>query len=519
MKKAPSPAKVSLTPATVAALGASIAGCGHDTPATPPLNRPPVAVGSIPPLTIAVDSAAAVDVANYFSDLDSDPLAYAAASSDTSRAVASVEGSVVTIAGMARGEATVTVTASDGAGAAAQQPVAVTVVPGRPVPLSHHWLSSQDTVGIIGSSWVAGRWLMQRYRGDNALSEKAARYEFVVCLGDDNPSEDECLKRWSTQSKDRTMVKGLPTDALKLWHRATSEYHPASQWVKVFPNDGGDWHNVPDPPVSALVFGGNEWSDNTSRRWAAAINSHRRSETYIDENGNSTFDFILNPTRLDSIGAFTPTSERGDTAGHAVAHYGRHRVLFRDFNAQPGDTATAILHTHAEVFGRLPWPFIEAVDDYTIGTGAGSICGGAGLRSIWMAHGCFPADAFGLFGWMEEVILHEIGHVTDHMPPFEAAYRADAAQNGIEWVASVYAQPNQGDGTFDLTETYAEHFAMWWVLRCTDLWVWQMREAVEHQFPNQLAFFDDHASRRGWDAPGERHYCSHTGPRRQSRPA
>jgi len=105
-------------------------GCA-DEPSPVAPNRPPVAVASIPALTVAVDSAAAVDVAGYFSDPDGDELAYAAASSDTARATVTMARSVLTVARMAKGEATVTVTASDGEGASAQQTLAV-MVPNRP---------------------------------------------------------------------------------------------------------------------------------------------------------------------------------------------------------------------------------------------------------------------------------------------------------------------------------------------------------------------------------------------------
>ena len=105
---------------TLLALAVCGAGCGDEPQPTAP-NRPPVAVGSIAALTVAVDSAAAVDVAGYFSDPDGDALAYAAASSDTGRATVTMAGSVLTVAGVAKGEATVTVTASDGGGASAQQ--------------------------------------------------------------------------------------------------------------------------------------------------------------------------------------------------------------------------------------------------------------------------------------------------------------------------------------------------------------------------------------------------------------
>ncbi len=129
------PAKVKpLRLILMAALFGTLAGC--ETPSTvppAPPNRPPVAVGSIPAVIVQVDRAVTVDAAEYFTDPDGDGLAYAASSSDSSRVTVSVAGSTVTAAGVVRGAATVTVTASDGDGATTQQAFVVTVRDDRDV--------------------------------------------------------------------------------------------------------------------------------------------------------------------------------------------------------------------------------------------------------------------------------------------------------------------------------------------------------------------------------------------------
>ena len=90
-------------------------------------NRAPAAVGTITDQEAYVDSTATVDVAEGFTDPDGDPLEYSATSSDTTRATVVVSGSMVTVKGMAVGSATVTVTARDTAGLAAEQRFEVTV--------------------------------------------------------------------------------------------------------------------------------------------------------------------------------------------------------------------------------------------------------------------------------------------------------------------------------------------------------------------------------------------------------
>ena len=89
-------------------------------------NRPPVPVGTIDAQTIGVSQSVTLDAAVYFSDPDGDPLTYTVASSNSGVARGSVRESTLTIAAVAAGRATLTVTASDQDGSA-QQTFRVTV--------------------------------------------------------------------------------------------------------------------------------------------------------------------------------------------------------------------------------------------------------------------------------------------------------------------------------------------------------------------------------------------------------
>ena len=90
-------------------------------------NRPPVAAGSMEARTIEVDETADVDLSPYFSDPDGDVLAFTATVSDAAVVGASVDGGALTVGAVAKGEATVTVTATDTEGLTARQEFVVTV--------------------------------------------------------------------------------------------------------------------------------------------------------------------------------------------------------------------------------------------------------------------------------------------------------------------------------------------------------------------------------------------------------
>ena len=108
-------------------------------------NRAPEAVGEIPAQAASAGETATVDVSPYFREPDGDALSYTASSSNAGVARASVSGSSVVVSALAGGMATVTVTARDPRGLAAQQrfqvtvpsraPEAVGVIPAQAVPI------------------------------------------------------------------------------------------------------------------------------------------------------------------------------------------------------------------------------------------------------------------------------------------------------------------------------------------------------------------------------------------------
>ena len=102
----------------MAAAAAWLAACAEAP--VEPANRAPVPLG-IPDMTVAVGQTATVDLSAYFNDPDGDTLAYAAETSDAGVAGATVSGDTLTVSGAAHGTATVTISATDPEGLAAEQ--------------------------------------------------------------------------------------------------------------------------------------------------------------------------------------------------------------------------------------------------------------------------------------------------------------------------------------------------------------------------------------------------------------
>ena len=95
-------------------------------------NQAPEPVGTIPDTTIKVGEAILVDVEPYFTDPDGDDLDYSAASSSETVATVDLSGDGrLSVEGQSRGEATVTVTATDPGGLTATQEFDVEV-PNQP---------------------------------------------------------------------------------------------------------------------------------------------------------------------------------------------------------------------------------------------------------------------------------------------------------------------------------------------------------------------------------------------------
>ncbi|MCY3809906.1 MAG: M66 family metalloprotease [Gemmatimonadetes bacterium] len=124
-------------------------------PVTVP-NRAPERVDSIPAVETHIGLSAPVVVPAYFRDPDGDSLSYTAESSDTGVVTATVSGDTVLVVAVAKGSATVTVTASDPGGLTARQSFAATVANRAPeavdsIPALEKYL--RETGAVVVSAY------------------------------------------------------------------------------------------------------------------------------------------------------------------------------------------------------------------------------------------------------------------------------------------------------------------------------------------------------------------------------
>ena len=108
-------------------------------------NRPPRVAATLPGISVEVDETAAADLAEHFTEPDGDELVFAAESSDPASVTASISDSRLTVRAVAKGVATITITAADPEGLAVEQSFLV-LVPNR-APHGTHTLPDLELQG------------------------------------------------------------------------------------------------------------------------------------------------------------------------------------------------------------------------------------------------------------------------------------------------------------------------------------------------------------------------------------
>ena len=192
-------------------------------PDTP--NRAPVAQGSISPQTITAGQSAAVHVASNFSDPDGDPLTYEAVTSDAGVAGVSVAGATITIAAVAAGNATITVTVRDPGGFTAALSFGVTVYVAGAPDLVVESPSVSDGSPDVGASFTLSATV--RNRGDGSSATTTLRYyrstDAAITIGDTPVGTDAVGALSASSTSDEAIRLTAPASAGTYYYGACVE--------------------------------------------------------------------------------------------------------------------------------------------------------------------------------------------------------------------------------------------------------------------------------------------------------
>ena len=189
------------------------------------LNRAPVAQGSIPPQTITAGQSAAVNVASNFSDPDGDPLTYEAVTSDAGVAGVSVAGATITIAAVAAGNATITVTVRDPGGFTAVLSFGVTVYVAGAPDLVVESPSVSDGSPDVGAFFTLSATV--RNRGDGSSAATTLRYyrstDAAITIGDTPVGTDAVGALSASSTSDEAIRLTAPASAGTYYYGACVE--------------------------------------------------------------------------------------------------------------------------------------------------------------------------------------------------------------------------------------------------------------------------------------------------------
>ena len=161
------------------------------------VNERPVVATNIAGQTLTVGGGSTtISLSSKFSDPDGNTLSYTARSSQTSVVTESVSGSTLTIAPVAAGTATVTVTASDTGSLSASQGFAVTVE-----------LPPSPPTGLRANGDLVGSNITLRWNAVPGATSYNVRYTEEICDSDGNCGPD--VANWQTETNITTSTVSI----------------------------------------------------------------------------------------------------------------------------------------------------------------------------------------------------------------------------------------------------------------------------------------------------------------------
>ncbi|MDE0476119.1 MAG: carboxypeptidase regulatory-like domain-containing protein [Gammaproteobacteria bacterium] len=369
-----------------------------------------------------------MDVAEYFSDPDGDPLTYETTSSDMEVATVSVSESVVSLTAVRPGSAEITVSVRDPAGGTATLSFTVTI--------EGFTVSGTISDGRKRAPVLAG---------------------VPVWVGD---SREEATQTGADGEYRLPNLWGTVSISV-----AANGYVPRTVEIEVEADHMLDLvlEHTGEPPYAGTVF-------ITPRMIEPSDPTSLRNVTYVGRADRSVFDRRVGSH--ETVNVFLFEAEFAD------------RVVDIEVNPEFGtrEAARAEVDRYASPLGRLPAVLLAKLRDFEIHGGDGLAGGNSQIRHI-LIH-TVEGEQLLRDGFLEEVLMHEAAHATLEDAHQETDGWLEARRDDGVFI-SEYARD------YPEREDFAESFGPWFALRyLPDRLTAEERWAIATTMPNRLAYFD-----------------------------
>ena len=433
----PSCTQTSVAVVLVLTLGSLACGDGTRSPVAPspaPTNRAPTTSGQIPAQTIPAETLAQgesvrLDVAQYFSDPEGDPLTYEATSTDIEIATVGVSESVVSLNAIQPGRVTISVSARDPGGRITTLTFALTV---EGFTVSGTVSDDRKRAPVLSGVpvWVVG----SRQEATSAGTD--GRYRLPDL--------------WGTVSVSV----------------AATGYAPRTVEIEVEADRTLDLvlEHTGEPP-----YGGTAWI--TPRMIEPSDPTSLGSVTYVGRANRTVFDRRVGS--FETVNVFLFEAEYADT------------VVDFEINPEFGspDAARIEVDRYAAPLGRMPAVLLAKLRDFEVHGGDEAAGGNSAIRHI-LIH-TVAGQRYLREGFLEEVLIHEGVHASLDDAHRESRGWRDAQRDDRAFI-SEYARDHPR------REDLAESFGPWFALRYVpDRLTVEERWAIATTMPNRLVYFDE----------------------------